>query len=96
MPAVGHEAPGESLEETVCRVCGQDDGTLLRDGYGVPLYVICDCCGIESGLGDDHLSKVRETRGYWVADGARWDVPSRRPENWDLLEQLSHIPAEWR
>ncbi|MEU6227020.1 hypothetical protein [Streptomyces sp. NPDC047042] len=96
MPSVGPEAPGGNLEETVCRVCGRDDGTLLWDGYGAPQYVICDCCGIESGLGDDHLSKVRETRGYWVAAGARWDVPGRRPKDWDLLGQLSRIPTEWR
>ncbi|MFF1302288.1 hypothetical protein [Streptomyces sp. NPDC058307] len=82
--------------ETTCRVCGRDDGEVLWDQHGVPQYVICDCCGIESGLGDDHLSKVRETRGYWVAQGAPWDVPKNRPTGWDALEQLSAIPAEWR
>ncbi|CAM5564065.1 hypothetical protein [Streptomyces canus] len=88
--------PEKDLSETVCRVCGRDDGSLLWDRHGVPQYVICDCCGIESGLGDDHLSKVRETRGYWVAQGAPWDVPKNRPAGWDVLDQLSAIPAGWR
>ncbi|MHC5908150.1 hypothetical protein ACVNF4_30340 [Streptomyces sp. S6] len=82
--------------ETVCRVCGQDDGSLLWNADGFPEWVYCDCCGIMSGAGDDHLDKIRMTRGYWVASGAVWDVPSNEPENWDLRAQLSRIPPEWR
>ncbi|MDX3383405.1 hypothetical protein PV682_18305 [Streptomyces niveiscabiei] len=86
----------QSLEETVCRICGRDEGDILRDRYGVPQYVICDCCGNESGIGDDDLFQVRQLRGLWVANGARWDEPSSRPEKWDLLEQMKNLPAEWR
>ncbi|WP_328494566.1 hypothetical protein OHS59_18825 [Streptomyces sp. NBC_00414] len=83
--------------ETVCRVCGLDDGvTPLWNEYGVPQYVICACCATESGIGDDNLPQVREIRGYWVARGAEWDDPRLKPKDWDLLKQLANIPPEWR
>ncbi|MGI5196348.1 hypothetical protein ACQEVY_22315 [Streptomyces sp. CA-288835] len=82
--------------ETACRVCGLDDGEVLWNEFGVPQYVICSCCGMESGIGDDNLPQVREVRGYWVASGAKWDSPRHRPEDWDLLKQLANIPPEWR
>ncbi|MFI1359656.1 hypothetical protein ACH4TV_39680 [Streptomyces sp. NPDC020898] len=90
------ETSDKNLEETVCRICGLDDGELLWDRHGAPQYVICDCCRIESGLGDTNLPQVRENRGYWVAVGAPWHDPKRKPNKWDVLEQLSHIPPEWR
>ena len=31
--------PAKDLSETVCRVCGRDDGSLLWDRHGVPQYV---------------------------------------------------------
>jgi len=37
--------------ETVCRVCGWD-GEDIRWDDGLPLYVICDCCGTEAGVED--------------------------------------------
>jgi hypothetical protein len=82
--------------ETVCRVCGLDNGDVLWDEYGVPQYLICPCCATESGIGDDNLSQVREIRGYWVARGAEWDDPKLKPKVWDLLKQLANIPPEWR
>ncbi|GAA3868617.1 hypothetical protein GCM10023084_22240 [Streptomyces lacrimifluminis] len=39
---------------------------------------------------------MREIRGYWVARGAKWDDPRLKPKDWDLLKQVTHIPAEWR
>ncbi|KND26030.1 hypothetical protein [Streptomyces acidiscabies] len=84
-----------SAEETTCRVCGQNDGTVLWSN-GTPHYVICDCCGTESGIGDDNLSQARELRGFWVANGAPWDVPRNRPEDWNLLDQMKNLPPEWR
>lgn len=81
--------------EDHCRVCGLDVGE-ARDEYGVPQYVICDCCGNESGIGDETVSQVRELRGYWVACGASWYSPQRRPDRWDVLAQLTGVPEEWR
>nr|WP_223184472.1 hypothetical protein [Streptomyces sp. CBMA152] len=64
--------------------------------YGVPQCIICPCCSNESGIGDDNVSQVRELRGYWVVTGAPWDESKLRPANWNLLEQLSNIPPQWR
>lgn len=89
-------AAGIRSPETACRVCGLDDGEELYDQYGVPQYVICGCCGVESGLGDQDLSQVRENRGYWVARGAPWHWPEDKPAEWDVLAQLSNVPEEWR
>jgi hypothetical protein len=82
--------------ETACRVCGLDVGETLWDEFGAPQYVICQCCGMESGIGDDNLPQVREVRGYWVASGAQWDEPQCTPEQWDVLRQLQNIPPQWR
>ncbi|MCF6524231.1 hypothetical protein [Streptomyces sp. JJ36] len=89
-------------DEIHCRICGYSDESLLwEDGW--PNHVICDCCGNESGLGDtgtpgdwNGLSGIRAYRGYWVARGAQWSASTRRPADWDLLEQLGNIPPEWR
>ncbi|MFI5681544.1 hypothetical protein [Streptomyces cellulosae] len=86
----------EGKTETACRICGYDDGETVFNQYSVPQYVICPCCYNESGIGDDHVSQVRELRGYWVASGALWHDPKFRPADWDLLKQLANIPPEWR
>ncbi len=86
----------DDKSETACRICGLDDAAALFDEYGVPQYVICECCGNESGIGDDTVTQVRELRGFWVGHGAQWDRPKYKPENWDLLKQLANVPPEWR
>ncbi|WP_329288436.1 hypothetical protein [Streptomyces pseudovenezuelae] len=82
--------------ETTCRICGYDSNNPGFNEYGVPQYVICPCCYNESGIGDDNVSQVRELRGHWVATGAQWHEPKLRPTDWDLLEQLTNIPPQWR
>lgn len=78
-------------------MCGLGDGkTALWDEFGAPQYLICECCGMESGIGDDNLAQVREVRGYWVGNGAKWHEPKFKPEPWDILQQLANIPPEWR
>ncbi|MFE7129683.1 hypothetical protein ACFVIM_02365 [Streptomyces sp. NPDC057638] len=81
---------------TACRICGLDDGAELYDANGVPNYVICECCGNESGIGDENIGQVRELRGLWVGQGARWDSPKHRPEKWDFFQQIAQIPGDWR
>ncbi|MGW6054379.1 hypothetical protein [Streptomyces sp. NPDC055189] len=85
----------ENMVETACRICGLDDGEALF-AHGFPRYVICECCGNESGIGDDTVTQVRELRGYWVGHGAQWDRPKDRPTGWDLLKQLGNIPPHCR
>ncbi|WP_073766920.1 hypothetical protein [Streptomyces sp. CB02923] len=81
--------------ESVCRVCGYDDGE-PRWENGCPNNDICSACGAEAGLNDYILEGVRGLRGYWVGQGAPWTDPTRKPEGWDLLRQMASIPPEWR
>ncbi len=59
----------EDKTETVCRICGYDDGDVLYDEYGCATFVICPCCHSESGIEDCKLSGVRESRGLWSQVG---------------------------
>ncbi|MEF3118930.1 hypothetical protein [Streptomyces chrestomyceticus] len=81
--------------ETICRVCGYDDGE-PRWVNGCANSDICSACASQSGLNDTMLSGVRELRGYWVGQGAPWSYPKDKPEGWDLLKQISNLPPEWR
>ncbi|MFE6888037.1 hypothetical protein [Streptomyces sp. NPDC057694] len=85
----------EDTVESACRICGLDVGEALFE-HGFPNYVICQCCGNESGIGDDNLMQVQELRGYWVGHGAQWDRPRHRPADWDLMAQLANVPLHWR
>ncbi|WP_234010486.1 hypothetical protein [Streptomyces sp. SPB074] len=93
--------------ETLCRVCGNETGDEEHpswDRYGAPRYLICDCCGIESGLGDDAVAgtwegtvNLHSRRGTWVtARGAAWEDPGGRPPGWDLVEWMPRVPAGYR
>ncbi|CAM5274399.1 hypothetical protein GCM10010329_46170 [Streptomyces spiroverticillatus] len=82
-------------EETLCRVCGLDDGSLRWEG-GWPTHDICDCCGHETDISDVSVEHLRHWRGYWAGQGARWSSPGRRPAGWNIFEQLAAIPEEWR
>lgn len=70
-----------------CRVCGYDVGGWDGDN---PLYAICPCCGVESGLDDHPGAAARSYLAEWVAAGAPWGDPEVRPESWDLRHQLEH------
>ncbi|MCC3651173.1 hypothetical protein LIX60_06725 [Streptomyces sp. S07_1.15] len=89
-------------DEEICRICGYTEGDLLWEG-GWPNYIICPCCGTESGIGDagnpdswEGLQGIRNSRGYWIGNGAQWSSPSLKPKSWDLLRQLAQLPPEWR
>jgi len=82
--------------ETVCRVCGHDDGSPFWDGGWPDEGNICPCCGHEPSVGDVGVMSLRNYRGYWLGQGAPWNDLKLRPEGWDLLEQVKGIPAEWR
>jgi hypothetical protein len=86
----------ENSTESLCRICGLDFGSCPSWVEGVPQYVICECCGMESGLEDESIEKVQNYRGWWVGNGANWKYPRHKPKDWDLLKQVANIPAEWR
>ncbi|SNX88703.1 hypothetical protein SAMN06272735_9197 [Streptomyces sp. TLI_55] len=86
----------EGRVETVCRICGLDVGEVRFDGDGLSVFVVCACCGCESGVEDGTAAAVRRHRESWIGDGAPWFEPKARPADWDLELQLSNIPPEWR
>jgi len=45
---------------------------------------ICDCCGAEVGVDDDH-----NYLQSWMKNGARWFRPDEKPADWDIRKQLS-------
>ncbi|MFI2511702.1 hypothetical protein [Streptomyces sp. NPDC018972] len=85
----------EFIAETVCRVCGLDVGEVRFDEAGCSLHVVCDCCGTESGYGDERVNQVRHLRRSWLDRGAQWHRPKSRPLTWDLQQQLAGIPPQW-
>ncbi|WP_431035763.1 hypothetical protein ACQYWQ_17710 [Streptomyces sp. P6-2-1] len=87
--------PTVPVEET-CRVCGLGGEGALWNEYGVPQYLICPCCGVESGVEDETYARVQASRAQWLASGAEWKEPEYRPAHWNLEEQLARIPAQWR
>ena len=84
------------LAETSCRVCGFDDPSECRYVGGAPQYVICPCCGSESGVDDLRPESVRRARDAWVAHGRPWREPGQRPADWDPGAALAALPARWR
>jgi transcription elongation factor Elf1 len=77
----------------ICSVCGYPNlDEHPYDSQGNPSYIICDCCGFEFGF--DDKSKGRsfdEYRKEWIAQGAKWFNPTKKPNNWNLDGQLTNI-----
>nr|WP_075002605.1 hypothetical protein [Streptomyces qinglanensis] len=88
----------EEETETVCRICGFDGQVVWEGGW--PTECLCPCCGNESDIGDSSVTGVRIYRGYWVANGAPWhdglEERRQRADGWDLLQQMTNIPPQWR
>lgn len=83
--------------ESICRVCGYDDvGEERWTGPDGAQYVICPCCGAESGVEDYNLRAVRESRTKWVQAGCPWRDSDLRPDNWSFDQQAEQIPQAWR
>ena len=63
--------------------------------YGAASYDVCSCCGFEYGFDDDPGASLgdsfQEYRRNWIAEGAVWFTPKRRPPDWDLQKQLQGI-----
>jgi len=67
--------------------------------FGDPSYEVCDCCGFEFGYDDEPGTAApvsfAEYLGEWIADGAEWFVPEKRPPHWDLHTQLASAGIAW-
>lgn len=81
----------------LCPVCGYDGlSDAPYDAEGNPSHEICSCCGFEFGYDDRSQGESFSAyRKKWLADGAEWFDPARKPENWSLKLQLKRIGVEY-
>lgn len=89
----------ESLSPNkICRICGLYTENFLPWGENgeSPSYDICFCCGTEFGYEDNNLKAILSNREKWLNNGANWFNPDKKPDNWNLEEQLSHIPEKYK
>ena len=79
-----------------CPVCGYPLGNYnpWGDDGKTPTFDICPCCGVEWGNEDYTTESRTEYRKKWLADGAKWFEPQKKPVNWNLEEQLKDIDHE--
>lgn len=73
---------------TRCRICGWDLG---EPGWvdGDPLYIICACCGGETGVDDYSRAARSKYLTTWVAAGQHWFIPDERAAGWSLDVQFA-------
>lgn len=83
-------------EINFCPVCGYPLGDYnpWGDDGNTPTYNICPCCGVEWGNEDYTPESRMEYRNKWIAGGAKWFDPQKKPANWNLEEQLKNIAYE--
>lgn len=66
--------------------------------FGGPSYGICDCFGYEYGNDDEPGTSEGVTFSQylkkWINDGCNWFNPAKKPEYWDLKEQLHNAKIE--
>lgn len=79
-----------------CPACGYPLGNYnpWGDDGKTPTFDICPCCGVEWGNEDYTTESRTEYRNKWLADGAKWFEPQKKPVNWNLEEQLKDIDHE--
>jgi hypothetical protein len=88
---------GRRYPESICRVCGYDDvGEERWTGPDGAQYVICPCCGAESGVDDDYRASALAYRRSWISRGCQWVQPEESPPDWALNPQAAQIPGDWR
>jgi hypothetical protein len=64
---------------------------------GAPEYLICDCCGAESGVDERSTEMARRYRAEWAARGYAWWDRAHQPVGWSFTEQqCACIPAAYR
>lgn len=84
------------MKRYICRVCGYDNSPDEFWEDDNPTYVICPCCGCESGNEDYTIESVKEYRQKWLDKKTVWFENKLKPDNWVLSEQLEKIPEEYR
>src|SRR5262245_11560797 len=60
--------------------------------FGAASYDVCICCGFEFGYDDEPGASVGSTfeehLAKWLADGAVWFYPDKKPPGWTIEEQM--------
>ncbi|MDY6024791.1 hypothetical protein [Bergeyella zoohelcum] len=79
-----------------CRVCGFDNYPDCFWTNDIPYYIICPCCGCESGNEDYSIEVVKRYREKWINGGADWVEPKEKPEKWNKEEQFKNIPQGYK
>lgn len=55
-------------------------------------HEICPSCGFEFGFDDESEGVTHEQyRARWLAGGAEWFDPDRKPDGWNVQSQLANI-----
>ena len=81
------------MKEYNCRVCGFDNYPDEFWENNSPMYIICPCCGCESGNEDYDIKSIKKYREEWLNKGAIWFNEKIKPKDWDLLKQLKNITS---
>jgi transcription elongation factor Elf1 len=75
-----------------CPVCGYAElEDIPWDDEYTPSFTICDCCGVEFGYEDATQEGKLKYRKQWIASGGKWFNPAKKPENWNMNDQLKKI-----
>ncbi len=84
-------------DDFFCRVCGYRESHPIwgSDGHS-PKFDSCDCCGVEHGYQDSTPNSAKVFRDRWIANGAHWMTKAKKPDVWNLNEQLSRVPRKFR
>ena len=70
----------------ICRICGYNNfpGSFWTED-GIPEYVICPCCGSESGYEDLNIEAIKAMREKWL----------KKTEN-KFVDQLKNIEKKYK
>lgn len=84
------------MKEYICKACGYDNFPQEFWEDDSPGYIICPCCGCESGNEDYTIESTKKYRQEWLESGSKWFEKKYKPEDWDLNQQLEQIPIEYK
>jgi len=78
---IGYNNSKMKMLEHHCRVCGFNN---YPDNFwegDIPMYIICPCCGCESGNEDYTVESTKQYRENWIKRGAIWLDPKKNLKN---------------
>lgn len=81
----------------ICVICGYkglDMPMYVNNELDMPNFILCDCCGFESGYDDlDQGCSFEGYRKNWIENGYNW-FSNNKPHDWNaskLRAQLGNI-----